>query len=382
MSTVRAIDIRLLGKQRTGDEAVFFNLTKEMLAMDREHSYLLLTDECDPQKIAILQVRLNCVGQKNVRIVSLPGKNRFIWNLIVVPWFLFTERVDTYHTQYILPLVIPHRTKVLLHIHDISFRVFPALINWKDRLFLKLLIPRSLRRATTILVPSQFTRDEIVREYGIPMGKIAVIPNALNEQFLSPVQQSLESVQKKYALPQRFILYIGTLQPRKNIPFLIRSFAQVHKRIPDMNLVLVGNRQGHHVDQLSIERAIREADVADDVFFPGYVAEQDLPAVLRSATAFVFPSRYEGFGIPLLEAFSQGVPVAAADIPVLREVAGEAALYFDPTSIADCQEKMYTLCTDTDQRMKGASLGKNRVSLFSWRQSALSLLAVYGEMPD
>ncbi len=375
---IRAIDIRLLGKQRTGDEAVFFNLTKEILRQDTAHTYLLLTDESDPQKIAVLQARLGCVGQKNVQFISLFGKNRFVWNLVTLPWFLFTKPVDTYHTQYILPFLIPKKIKILLHIHDISFRVFPELIGWKDRLFLSLLIPRSVRRADIILAPSRFTRDEIVREYGVTPEKIAVISNALSENFSVETNQTndVEAVRQKYALPKRFILYVGTLQPRKNIPFLIRACALLRQRIPDMNLVLVGNKQGHHVDA-GIDQALHETGMAEAVFFPGYIAEQDLPLVLRLATVFAFPSVYEGFGIPLLEAMSQGIPSAASDIPVLREVAGEAGVYFDPRSIASCEEKLYTLCTDRDRRAKCVSLGKNQVSLFSWEKSAISLLAVY-----
>lgn len=373
---IRAIDIRLLGKQRTGDEAVFFHLTKEILKKDTTHTYLLMTDERDPEKIALLQARLQCVGQKNVRFISLYGKNRFVWNLVTLPWFLFTEQVDSYHTQYILPFLIPKTTKVLLHIHDISFRVFPKLIGRKDRVFLSLLIPRSLRRADVILTPSQFTRDEIVREYGIAPQKIAVIPNALGEQFLGESKSESSEVRKKYRLPERFILYIGTLQPRKNIPFLIEAVSLLRKRIPDMKLVLVGNRNGHHADP-DIERAIEATKMTEHVFFPGYIDEQDLVSVLGSATVFAFPSLYEGFGIPLLEALSQEVPVVASDIPALREVAGDGAVYFDPRSIASCEEKLYTLCTDSDQRVRGVSIGKNRVSLFSWEKSALSLLAVY-----
>lgn len=374
---MRAIDIRLLGKKRTGDEAVFFNLTKELLALDTAHEYLLLTDECDPQKIALLQGRLGCIGQKNVRFVSLFGKNRFVWNLISVPWFLVTNKVDTYHTQYILPFLVPQRTKVLLHIHDVSFKAYPKLINRKDRFFLDVFIPRSLRRTDRILAPSQFTKDEIVHYYGVTPEKIVVIENALGEDFLA-ARDTLSPllVRKKYNLPEDFIVYIGTLQPRKNIPFLVRAFAELHKRLPNVSLVLVGNRQGHHVDS-DIERAIEETGVGESVYFPGYIDERDLKAVLRLSSLFVFPSLYEGFGIPLLEAMSQDVPVTASNIPVFHEVAGEAATYFENTSIASCEEKLYTLCTDTEQRARGISLGKSRLSRFSWKGSARKLLTLY-----
>lgn len=379
MNSVRAIDIRLLGKKRTGDEAVFFNLTKEILASDTQHQYLLLTDEQDPQKLAIIQGRLGCIGQSNVRFVSLSGKNRFIWNLVTLPWFLLRNQVDTYHTQYILPFFIPSRTRVLLHIHDVSFRVYPELIGWKDRLFLSFFIPRSLRRANLILAPSQFTKDEIVRWYGAVPGKIAVIPNAVSQEFLAEANPDVGVLRKKYHLPERFIVYVGTLQPRKNIPFLIQAFGVLRKRLPDISLVLIGNRSGHHFDR-SIDHAITSLGLEKEVFFPGYIDQRDLPGVMRMAEVFAFPSLYEGFGIPILEAMSQGVPVAASDIPCLREVALDATSYFDPTSVASCEEILYTLLTDNNRRESGISLGISRFSLFSWRKSAEMLLTEYQKL--
>lgn len=375
MTSRRVIDIRLLGKKRTGDEAVFFNLTKELLALDQEHEYWLLTDEKDLSVLLQLQNRLGCVDQKNVRIVSLSGKNRFLWNLVTLPWFLFRHRVDAYHTQYILPLCIPKRTRVLLHIHDVSFKAYPELIGWKDRFFLALLIPRSLRRASRILVPSQFTKDEIQRYYGTAEEKIVVIPNAVSDAFLvTSVGET--ALQEKYSLPKQFILFVGTLQPRKNIPLLIRAFAEVTKRIPDIELVIVGNRQGHHFDS-AIDSVIEELDLSMKVHFPGYIAEEDLPGVMRCASLFVFPSFYEGFGIPLLEAMSQNVPVACSDIPCLREVAGDAAQYFDPMSVASCQEKLYTLLIQKELRESVVTLGKSRSGFFSWKKSATLLSRVY-----
>lgn len=374
-----AIDIRLLGKKRTGDEMVFFHLTKEVLKLDRENRYLLLTDETDTEKISALSLRLECAGQNNVEIVSLPSKNRFVWNLWTLPRYLFGHTVDLFHTQYILPLFSPRRTKIAVHIHDVSFCAYPELIGWSDRLFLSFFIPRSLRRAVLIIAPSQFTKNEIVKYYGISEAKIAVIPNAVGEDFLDTAPETTEEnrlLREKYHLPERFIIYVGTLQPRKNIPFLIESFAKLsaHLRnavpgVPDLKLVLVGNREAHHTDP-RIDTAIATHRIADSVVFPGFIDQDDLPHVIRLADIFVFPSLYEGFGIPLLEAMSQGVPVAASDIPSLREVAGESALYFDPTSIANCEEKLYTLFIDQKEKDDLIQRGKARLHFFSWQKSA------------
>jgi glycosyltransferase involved in cell wall biosynthesis len=179
---------------------------------------------------------------------------------------------------------------------------------------------------------------------------------------------------------------VGTLQPRKNIPFLIESFAKLSARLrnagtnePDVRLVLVGNRAAHHTDP-RIETVIAAHDISDSVVFPGFIDQADLPYIIRLADMFVFPSLYEGFGIPLLEAMSQGVPVAASDIPSLREVAGESALYFDPASIANCEEKLYTLFIDPKQKEVLIQRGKERVRSFSWQESADLLCNEYNKL--
>ncbi len=376
MKKTIAIDIRLLGKQRTGDERVFFNLTKALLALDRENTYVLLTDIIEPQKIAVIQGELGCVGQENVRFVSLCGRNRFAWNLLTLPWFLLRHPIDIYHTQYILPLWIPVQTKVVTHIHDVSFAAYPNFIGLVDRLFLTLLIPRALRKAALVVAPSQFTKEEIMRFYDISAEKIAVIPNALSGAFLVASDDRREQIREHYKLPKQFLLYVGTFQPRKNIPFLIDAFSLLKARLPSCALVLVGNRLAHHVDS-QIETAIAHSAYRADIFFPGYVEERDLPGLVGNAQLFVSPSLYEGFGIPLLEAMSQSVPVVAADIPCAREIAGEAAIYFDPQNLASCAEKMYTFSTNQEQRAAAIVKGKTRLSLYSWENSATLLLEKY-----
>ena len=304
------------------------------------------------------------------------------WNFFVLPKYLFQHRIDIFHTQYILPLFAPHRTKIVVHIHDVSFRAYPELIGWSDRLFLALLIPRSLRRAALILAPSQFTKDEIVKYYGIDKEKIAVIPNAVGTDFLeshAPDPGEDSAIREKYHLPEHFILFVGTLQPRKNIPFLLEAFASLRQRLPHMKLVLASNRQGHHIDT-RVDAMIRRFALEEAVVFPGFVDKEDLPRVIRMASVFAFPSLYEGFGIPLLEAMSQNVPVAASDIPSLREVAGDAALYFDPMTLASCEEKLYTLLIDQKQKEALIQRGKARLIAFSWDRSADLLRNEYNKL--
>ena len=377
MKTI-AIDIRLIGKGRTGDEAVFRALTKGIIALDRENRYLLLTDETDGEKIALLHQELGVIGRENIEIISLVGRNRFVWNLFSVPFFLLRRRVDVFHTQYILPIFIPSRTRVLVHIHDVSFCALPWFIGWKDRVLLRFFIPQSLKRADTIIVPSHFTRDEIVRYFrSVRSEKIVVIPNACSDEFDREVSgNEVSEARKRYGLPERYIVVVGTLQPRKNLPFFIRAFAELRKRDENIKLVLVGNRSAHHFDR-NIDRVIAELDLGQQVIFPGFVAQADLPAVIRGAFIYAFPSLYEGFGIPLLEAMSQNVPIAASDIPCFQEVAGDAAAYFDPSGVDICAEILYTLTIHSEKRKQLIEAGQNRFRRFSWSKSVQSLATVY-----
>jgi glycosyltransferase involved in cell wall biosynthesis len=383
MSTF-AIDIRLIGRKRTGDEAVFFNLTRALIALKTRHQFVLLTNIVDTVELDGIKQRLGCTGNELVRIVTLRGKNRFVWNFLTVPWFLFQNHIDVFHTQYILPIAVPSRTKVITHIHDVSFSAYPELIGWKDRLFLSLLIPSALKRADTIAVPSRFTADEIVKYYRIKPEKIIVVPNALSDDFLSVCDDldAIRRVREQYDLPERFIISVGTLQPRKNIPFLVEACSALRKRIPDMGLVLVGSRTAHHADTAGLDAAITRSHMDTAVFFPGFIPQADLPYVIKAASIYAFPSLYEGFGIPLLEAMSCGVPIAASRIPSLREVGGDAVAYFNPSDLADCAETLYALSIGDEQRTELIRKGYERLNAFSWRKSAVLMLAQYERLSD
>ena len=376
---VMAIDIRLIGKKRTGDEMVFRYLTRELVKLEHEARVFLLTDETDPKKIEIIGKELGTEGMTNVEIISLSSSNRYGWNLWVVPRFLRSRKVDVFHTQYILPFFVPKRTLLFAHIHDISFKVFPEMIGWKDRIFLSLLIPRTLRIADRILAVSEFTKTEIMNRYHVAGERIVVIPNAVGDEFSSRASEDdISRVRAKYSLPEKFVLAVGTMQPRKNIAFLVRAFAEASKRIPDLKLVLVGKRYGYRYD-LEIEHAIEESHAEEQVIFPGYVDATDMPALYAGARVFAFPSLYEGFGIPILEAFSQNTPVVASDIAPSREVAGSAGFFFDATSIASAVEMLYNVTIDENLRSQLSTRGKDRVMFFSWEKSARLLRDIFRE---
>ena len=375
------IDIRNIGKKRTGDEVVFFNLVKNLAVIDGENEYYLFTDIQEEAVLEEIKGRLKILGKKNFSVISLKTGNKFIWNIWALPKYLRKFPVDIYQTQYIVPFFMPKKTKIITIIHDISFNFFPHLIKFTDLIFLKLLIPVSLKKADKIIAVSQFTKDEIIKYYRIKPEKIEWIHNAIGDEFLgreySP--KELKETRKKYNLPEKFILYLGTMQPRKNLPFLIEAYARIKKRLGGVKLVLVGSKNSNNFDQ-GIYKMIDKLSVNKDVIFPGFIEEDDKVKIYKLADIFVFPSLYEGFGIPVLEAMSQGVPVIVADIPCIREVAREAAVYFNPRILANLEEKLYTVFIQKDVREKFIQLGFKRIQFFSWRKTAEKMLIIYNNI--
>jgi LCP family protein required for cell wall assembly len=371
------IDIRNIGKQRTGDEVVFLNLVKNLALLDNENEYFLFTNITDTSIIPIMEVTLGIKDKKNFKIVSLKSRNKFCWNIRVLPKYLRKNPVDIYHTQYITPFFVSRKIKIITHIHDVSFKAYPKFIKKSDLFFLNWLIPKSLKRADKIVAVSEFTKSEIVKYYKIDPEKIEVIYNALEDNFKEEIsEEKLLEVRKKYNLPEKFILYLGTLQPRKNVASLIGAFAQIKDKIPDFKLVLAGNRNAHNFDQ-KIDEIIAKENIQNRVIFPGYVDWEDKIYLFHLATVFAHPSLYEGFGIPLLEAMSQEVPVIASEIPVFKEIAQDSVLFFNPSSLDDLKEKLYTICIDENLRNKFRSLGKERLEFFSWKKSAENLENLY-----
>lgn len=372
------IDIRLIGKKRTGDEAVFFNLVKNLALIDKRNEYRLFTDIVDEKIITDITRRLDIENKNNFQIISLKTKNKFTWNFWTLPNYLRFQPVDVYQTQYITPFFVSKQIKIFTVIHDISFVFYPQFIRPTDLFFLRLLIPLSLKRADKVLAVSEFTENEIIEYYNLERKKVTCVHNAVSKDFSDSCysETELEKIRQKYNLPEQFILYMGTMQPRKNLPKLIAGFAQIKTRIGAAKLVLAGNRTGHNFDH-RIEQLINEAGLQADIIFTGYIADEDKAAVYKMARVFCFPSLYEGFGIPVLEAMSQDVPVVAANIGGLREVAGDAALLFDPRDLDDLAEKLYTGFVDETVRANLISAGSHQVGLFSWEKTAKKTLELY-----
>lgn len=377
------IDIRLIGKKQTGSEAVFFNLVKNLAQIDHENEYFLFTDR-DPEKHKDLKNEIEKLKlQNNFEIIFINSPNRFWWNLWALPNYLGKNPIDIFHTQYIAPFWLPKNVKLVLTIHDISFNFYPQFIKFSDLLFLKMLIPRSLKMAAKIIAVSDFTKKEIKKYYSIPAKNIVPIHNGVDFDFFGQKinQEKLESVRQKYNLPKKFILYIGTLQPRKNIPLLIEAVKILvdNHNLRDTELVIAGNRKAHNFDS-KIDEKIKNYNLQKSVIFPGWVDEKDKPAFYQLAECFVFPSLYEGFGIPIIEAMAAGTPVICSNQPALTEVGRDAILAVDPLNPEKMAAEIYGILTDSTLREKHIEKGRKLARIYSWNKNAEKTLQVYNRL--
>jgi glycosyltransferase involved in cell wall biosynthesis len=372
------IDIRNIGKKRTGDETVFFNLVKNLALIDEKNEYRLFTDITEENILAGIKKKLAIANKPNFQIIPLKAANKFIWNLWSLPRYLRRNPVDIYHTQYILPFCIDKRIKLVTLIHDISFNFYPHLIKLTDLFFLKILIPWSFRRADKILAVSEFTKKEIENYYHTAPQKIAVVLNSGGEDLVAEIpKERIIAVKEKYHLPEKFILYLGTMQPRKNLPVLIEALAEL--KDDGWKLVLVGKKNPYHYD-MGIEAKIKEFSLEKEVVCTGYILEEEKIALFRSARVFCYPSLYEGFGIPILEAMKMGTPAVVSDIPAHHEVAGETVLYFSPQNAQELKDKIMELETNSDLRERLIRDAKTRAQLFSWKKTAEKTLEIYQKL--
>ena len=374
------IDIRLIGKKQTGSEAVFFNLVKNLAEIDQSNQYFLFTDT-DPKQNDDLKLEIDKLKLKNnFQIIFIDSPNRFWWNLWALPNYLRQHPVNVFHTQYIAPFWMPKNIQLVLTIHDISFNFFPQFVKYSDLFFLKMLIPRSLRIATKVIAVSEFTKDEIEKYYHVPAEKIAVARNGVDFELFNQniTQEKLKQVRQKYNLPQQFILYIGTLQPRKNIPVLIKAVKILREKFDfqDTSLVVAGNRKAHNFDP-KIDKTIKKYNLESCVIFPGWIDEKDKPALYKLASCFVFPSLYEGFGIPIIEAMAAGAPVVSSGIACLTEVGGNAVLFADPKKPEEFAQKIHEILSNENLRKDLVRKGTETAQKYTWRENAEKTLVVY-----
>ena len=364
-----AIDAHSVGAQLAGNETYAVNLIEALAEVDQTNQYTLYVTK----QSAADRFKNRWANFKVKR--TLPHTP-----LVRIPVVLSAElrrnRVDVLHVQYTAPPLAP--CAVVATIHDLSFEHLPQTFNRRSRAQLRLTVRRTARNAAQILTLSEFSRRDIIETYGIDPQRIAVTPAAPPAHFRPVTSETdLRRIRATYGIERDYILALGSIQPRKNLVRLINAYSLLWKERQSLvkpQLVIAGKRGWLEAETM---RAAELSVAAHDIRFIGYVDETDLPALFSGAMCFAYPSYFEGFGLPVLEAMQCGTPVIAGNRTSLPEVAGDAALLVDPfdqTAIADA---LGNLMENPGRRADLRVKGIERARQFSWQQTARLTLEAY-----
>lgn len=360
------LDGDTLGRKRTGDESYLASLMRGFGRVDGVHEYLVFVRDAGTVS-----------GQ-------FPGLPRFcfqtvspgpIWlrHPIGFPLALRRSNLDVLHVQYFLPPFT--RCPVVVTVHDISFAARPELFTLRDRVLLNTLVPPALRGAARVITDTEYTRRDMVNIYGLDPARIDVIPLAADPRYRELDREACRRiVHERHAITGGFILYVGTFQPRKNVATLVRAYALLRKRTGLPHKLLIVGKPKYKFEE--VFTAVRDSGYESDILFAGFVPDADLPTYYNAAELFVFPSRYEGFGLPVLEAMACGTPVVSSNASCLPEVAGDAAALVDPDDMEGFSHAMeHVLAEGTGAAMR--ERGLRRAAEFSWDRTARETLGVY-----
>ena len=312
----------------------------------------------------------------------LGAKSSVIRSLTLVPAALRRLRVDVFHGMDHVGIPLVGRSgKYVVTVHDVIPLILPETFTPRHRLVVRLALARVRRKADLVVVPSHAVKRDVVRRVGFPEARVVVTPEGCEPRF-RPVRSeaALREVAARYDLPPRYVLAVGTLEPRKNLTTLLEAFARLRRNgevDADLRLVLAGARGW--LDE-PIFATVRSLGLEDAVRFTGFVDDDDLPAVYSGAALFVFPSLHEGFGLPLLEAMACGVPVVTSNVSSMPEVAGDAATLVDPRDGEGLSAAIARLLRDEALRGRLREAGIARARQFSWEATARRTLDAYASL--
>ena len=291
----------------------------------------------------------------------------------------FREEADvTQFFNYVLPPGV--KGKTALYVYDMAYKVYPETIGEKTLRMLNENLAESCRRADRIITISEFSKQEIIKYLGIPSEKIAVVPCAVDHSIYNNIidLDELTVIKKKFNIDQDYFLYLGTLEPRKNIERLIDAYAALHKRDTLIPKLVIAGKNGWNYD--NVYKKVNDYKINENVIFTGYIDAEEAVTLLKGALAFVFPSIYEGFGMPPLEAMACGVPIITSNVSSLPEVVQDAGYLIDPFSAEELSEAMFEIINNSEQRKRLIEKGLKRAKKFTWKGSAELLRSVYEDM--
>lgn len=369
------IDATALPPQPVGAGNYIIQLIRALVALDGEDELVIFVQDMGRSLIDI-------PGSRQVEWVILADRNpgtRLIWEQTFFPQLIRRSRVDLMHAlHYTRPIKLPCSSVVTFH--DMTFFLYPQLHTLSKRLFFPIAIRASARKADALIAVSESTRQDAIRLLNIPANKISTTQLGVDPSF-RPITDRTEKrkIVEKYDLPEKFILYVGLVEPRKNLPLLIRAYKKLVDNGVKHNLVLVG-RYGWMFEE--VLQQINVLNLEDKVFLAGYVPQADLPLVYNLSSLFVYPTIYEGFGLPVLEAMACGIPVITTEVSSLPEIVGEAGVLVPVNDEQALYLAMDRVLKDPELYRDLTSKGPKRAAKFSWQRTAQLTMQVYRQVKE
>ena len=359
------IDIHSIGSQKGGNETYYRELIREMAQLSCTHNfYLYYTHPGADQQIP---------ASRRFTVRRLKPASPWFRIPFAFPWHVRQDELDVFHAQFIVPPFL--KCKTVTTVPDIAYEHFPESFPAHQRALLKLLVTESVRRADHVITVSEYSKKDIAETYGLSAEKITVIYEGAGDEFV-PLDkaEARECLARKYSICGEFILYLGRLQARKNLVRLVDAYAQVRQAGFRQKLVLAGKPDSLFEPVLT---RIRELELQGEILLTGYIAPDDVPKLYNAAKVFVYPSYFEGFGLPVLEAMACGTPVITSRGSSLEEVAQGAALLVDPLDAGSIAEALKSVLEDADLRSHLSATGLARSQQFSFKNAAKETLSVY-----
>jgi glycosyltransferase involved in cell wall biosynthesis len=302
---------------------------------------------------------------------------RIAWEQLAAPFALRRDRVDLLHAMaFVSPLISPCPTVVT--VLDLGFLYYPEAIKRGKRLYLQWMTRLAVRRARRVIAISENTRRDIIERYCVAAERVETVYCGVDRRFQPLPARDVAAFRQHKGLPERYILFLGTIEPRKNVTSLLSAYAQLVERAPsetsDLALVIAGAKGWFYRDVFAQVEAL---GLAQRVHFPGYVPEAEKPMWYNAATCFCYPSLYEGFGLPPLEAMACAVPVITSNTSSLPEVAGNAAQIVPPLDVDALSTALHELVSSPSRRAEWAQRGRRQAQRFSWEQAARQTVQIY-----
>ncbi len=370
----------LLDAEKTGISWYTKRITDVMCSSDQVNiqlNYSGCRKYCSSDKIMAVYQKKGC----KVRHSWLPVRVR---RRLRIPYKLLFNTKSSSSVSIFFNYEVPCGVsgKKIAVIYDMAYKTCPETVSKDTRLWLENIMEETCQRADMIVTISQFSKQEIVKYMQVDPQKIRIVPCGVDLNVYKPnyKQTEITAVREKYRVPEKYLLYVGTLEPRKNIEHMIEAYAQLLNELEFPPALVIGGKRGWMYEQIFAK--VNEYGIQDHVVFTGYLDEGDVPLLMKAAEAFVFPSLYEGFGMPPLEAMACGVPVICSNRSSLPEVVGQAGLLVNPLSVRELMESMKRVILDKRLRETLSRRGVEQAQKYTWNAAAEAMIKVCHEFED